>query len=620
MVYHLDKCGVFGMVCVGGCKMDFDTAQITANVIADLAKDAAKSIFEKISKYFYDESVKDDIDYGSAFEKYLKISVEKNSKIKTLIYRHEPKELSKIYECIGVSYGEQNINTSSVSNLLDIGHKIIITGTGGIGKTTLLKHLFLSTVKDTRYIPILVELRGINNVENDMISLEDLIYQSLINFGLDMKQEHFKYSLEAGRYLILLDGYDEVNREKIEAISKQIQEIGTKYPDNYYIVSSRPTDEFMGWNDFYELKSNSLTKKQAISMIQKLEFESSVKSLFCKELDRELYDKYRSFASNPLLLTIMLLTFDNRAAIPDKLNDFYEQAFSTLYNIHDATKGSFKRDIRTGLGCEDFKLIFAYFCFKTYFSMEFEFNEPQLRKYISQAREKFDTLNFRVDDFQEDLVQSVCMLVKDGLTYMFSHRSFQEYFAAWYTTKLTDDIQIKLINGWLIENKGFANDAYFSMLYDLQANKFDKLILETGLKKLKKEYEKEGFTFRFISELCDSLLIRPLNKKVSESLGVRDNYFCSIIRMTCKFHKYSYKDKRKSDKMFVKYIKEKMGNNQFIIVQFDEVEKDDMVEPLLEELAWFKEQIEFCIRYLDVLVKKNSVSHVRKVSSIIENL
>lgn len=600
--------------------MDLGTAQIAGTVITELAKDAAKSILEKISKYLDDETAKSDIDYGDAFENYLKISAEKNSKIKTLIYRHEPKELSKIYECIGVSYGEKNINTNSVNNLLEIGHKIIITGTGGIGKTTLLKHLFLSTIRETRYIPILVELRSINNSEGDTILLEDLIYQSLCNYGLEMKREHFEYSLEAGRYLILLDGYDEVNREKVADISKQIQEIGTKYPQNYYIISSRPTDEFMGWNDFYELKSNLMTKSQAISMVKKLEFESSVKDLFCKELDRELYDKYRSFASNPLLLTIMLLTFDNRASIPDKLNDFYEQAFSTLYNIHDATKGSFKRDIRTGLGCEDFKLIFAYFCFKTYFSMEFEFNEPQLRKYINQAREKFDTINFRVDDFQEDLVQSVCMLVKDGLTYMFSHRSFQEYFAAWYTTKLTDDVQVKLINSWLMEKKGFASDAYFSMLYDLQSNKFDKLILNSGLKKVKKEYEKEGFSFAFVSRLCDGLSIRPLNKNISESLRIKDNYLCSIIKMTCMFHKYVYKDKEKSDEKFVRYVKHKLGDRHRRVIQFDEIEKDNMTEYLLEEISWFKDQIEFCLRYLEKITKENSVRHVRKVSSIIDNL
>ena len=594
----------------GGKVMDLQATQITASVITELAKDAAKSIVAKICKYIDDESAKTDIDYGSAFERYLKISSEKNSKIKTLIYRHEPKELSKIYECVGVSYGGQNINTNSINSLLETGHKIIITGTGGVGKTTLLKHLFLSSIRETRYIPILVELRGINNVENDIISLEDLIYQCLKNYGLEMKQEHFKYSLEAGRYIILLDGYDEVNRERVAKISKQIQDLSTRYPDNYYILSSRPSDEFMGWNDFCELKSNFLTKGQAVSMIQKLDFENPVKELFCKELDRELYDKYKSFASNPLLLTIMLLTFDNRASIPDKLNDFYEQAFATLFNIHDATKDSFKRDIRTGLGCEDFKLVFAYFCFKSYFNGEYEFNEPQLRKYISRARDKFNTMNFRIDDFQDDLVQSVCMLIKDGLTYMFAHRSFQEYFAAWYTTKLTDNIQVKLINGWLAEKRGFANDAYFEMLRDLQADKFDRIILRPGLKKLNAEYNKLGFSYDFISELCQDIIIRFENRRIIESLGIRDNYLCSIIRMTCKFRNYSY-DENENIKEFIDYAKEKADGSDYVALDFEEIKNDNMTDLLLSEINWMKKQIEFSLKYYEILNRENTLAYKR---------
>lgn len=158
------------------------------------------------------------------------------------------------------------------------------------------------------------------------------------------------------------------------------------------------------------------------------------------------------------------------------------------------------------------------------------------------------------------------------------------------------------------------------MLYDLQSNKFDKLILNSGLKKVKKEYEKEGFSFAFVSRLCDGLSIRPLNKNISESLRIKDNYLCSIIKMTCMFHKYVYKDKEKSDEKFVRYVKHKLGDRHRRVIQFDEIEKDNMTEYLLEEISWFKDQIEFCLRYLEKITKENSVRHVRKVSSIIDNL
>lgn len=101
-----------------------------------------------------------------------------------------------------------------------------------------------------------------------------------------------------------------------------------------------------------------MNKQQALNLVKKLEFDEVVKDTFYKELDRTLYDKYESFASNPLLLNIMLLTFQKHASIPERLNDFYDEAFVTLFNVHDATKDSYVRDIRSGLGCEDFKLVF----------------------------------------------------------------------------------------------------------------------------------------------------------------------------------------------------------------------------------------------------------------------
>lgn len=114
--------------------------------------------------------------------------------------------------------------------------------------------------------------------------------------------------------------------------------------------------------------------------------------LFCvkfyKELDEYLYDKYKTFASNPLLLTIMLLTFENRASIPDKLNDFFEQAFTTLFHTHDATKGGYKRDIQSKLGYEDFKAVFSYFCFKSFFNSDYKFSENKVLEYIGMAKHK----------------------------------------------------------------------------------------------------------------------------------------------------------------------------------------------------------------------------------------
>ena len=284
------------------------------------------------------------------------------------------------------------------------------------------------------------------------------------------------------------------------------------------------------------METLKLSKEQALSLVKKIEFDEVVKNTFYNELDNSLYEKYESFASNPLLLNIMLLTFQKHASIPERLNDFYEEAFVTLFNVHDATKDSYVRDIRSGLGCEDFKLIFSYICFKSYFNGEFEFSEARLRTHIQQAKAKFDRFNFTIEDFQEDLTQSVCMLIKEGLIYRFSHRSFQEYFAAWYTCKLVDDVQSKLLLSWIKESDSVFSDSYFTMLFDLQSEKVNKIVICPILKEVQKLYIQFGFSMEFLEILFEGIRLRRRqmqnNKEhYGSSLTIKNQYLCNGLML-----------------------------------------------------------------------------------------
>lgn len=128
--------------------MDIDNKEFMTNVAANLAKDAIKGAWSKVKNFFSDLNAKENINYGSAYETYLLNINRKNSKIKTIIYRHVPQDLYKFYECIGVSYNGNTIDTKSVLNIINCGNKLIITGSGGVGKSLLFKHLLLNTIEE----------------------------------------------------------------------------------------------------------------------------------------------------------------------------------------------------------------------------------------------------------------------------------------------------------------------------------------------------------------------------------------------------------------------------------------------------------------------------------------
>ena len=598
--------------------------EIVAQVAANVIEDSLKAAWEKVRKFFVDADAKDSIDYGDAYEEYLRNTRSKYSKIKTLIYRRVPKDLYSFYECIGVLCNRHTIDTGNVNNLLEVGNRIIITGTGGIGKSTLFKHLYLNVIENSCHIPVLLELRSFNNSDVKDISVFDAIYKNLVQNGFTLSEEYFEYSMKRGGYVILLDGFDEVNRDRVRAVAEGIRSVCNQYKDNYYIVSSRPSEGFIGWNDFIEMTALSLTKSQALSLIEKIEFDEGVKQSFYKELNDNLYEKYQSFASNPLLLTIMLLTYNDHAVFPEKLNDFYEQAFSTLFNMHDATKESYVRDIRCELGCEDFKTIFSYICFKSYFGGEFEFSESKLREHIQKAKEKFPNIKFSVDDYQEDLTLSVCMLVKEGLVFRFAHRSFQEYFAALYTCKLGDEIQKKLLGTWMKESNACTTDSYLEMLFNMQGEKVNKLVFAPGIKEIKKLYEEKGFTISFLESFFEGIRTRepgPSRPDGAVSLIIGNSYLCAVMVLTCRLNSYPYygevsEHEKGVIETLVNGEKKKRYNKKYSFEKAIELVGE---ETLLDVLKWFEKQVLFVLKVLDK-IENVTISNKKKVASILDAL
>ena len=437
------------------------------------------------------------IDLEIPFQAYLTNSYEKYSKIKTIIYGIEPKKLYDFFEIPFLKKGSDIIKPTTTKILTDLSKFLIIEGSGGIGKSTLMKHLFLSELKLKDYIPIFIELKDFN--EEGHLDLEKLLLKKLNQFHNTFQEEYLDYALQSGCFLFLLDGYDELYSENQKEFFKKLNDFCDKYPENHYILSSRPysESEFIEFQRFTVLKAVSFTKEQAISLITKIEYpDEELKDKFIRDLESGLYDRHKSFASNPLLLNIMLSTYNDYAEIPQKLHLFYYQAFDTMLSKHDATK-SYRRKMLSDLSSDTFKECFAIFCFLTYQKAKTEFTFPEIDEIFKIFPPRIKNV-LNIGNFIHDLENCLCVLYKEGNRYKFSHRSFQEYFVAYFLNIQTDS-KMRDYSFLLIESGKFSTsaDSVFPMLEDMSTQRFNNNILIPLLNKFEESKSGEEDLFEY---------------------------------------------------------------------------------------------------------------------------
>ena len=365
------------------------------------------------------------------FSNYVLRTFQRCAYIKTILYRDKPVSLKAHYVEPTLKCQEDTIEGARLTSFLKKARRIAVVGTAGLGKSLLMKSLFLDLVNGGyKKIPIFVELRDLNTPEAPNLKFHIL---SRINALLpEFTEDIYEHSLLSGAFVILLDGFDEIDYDSIVRYEKEIIAFTVKYGLNDVVVSSRPDDRFASWQEFSVLHLMPMDKSKTVQLITKIDYDPVVKAKFIARLISDLFDQHEGFLSNPLLATMMLLTFEQIADILAKTHIFYQQAFETLFHKHDATKEVYARKRFTSLPIDQFRNILGAFALVTYLVEKFSFTSAEGEEYLIEALELEGTQGGRelAERFLHDLLTSVCILQRDGNECRFSHRSFQEFFAA----------------------------------------------------------------------------------------------------------------------------------------------------------------------------------------------
>ena len=444
------------------------------------------------------------------YRTYLNRAREKHSKKKTFLYEMQ-RDFYGFFVCNDVKRresvyrGERRndrkdgrvIENVCVDSFEEERRFIVLSGTGGMGKSMMMTHFMLDTIdrnKETGKVPVFVLLRDYNPAAGDLI---DFIFGELKRHDVDLHLSDLVELLQSGKGVILFDGLDEIKSENCRRFYKEMENLADSYPEASYIVSSRPTMNFRGLSRFTVYDLQPFSQEQAVEMVGKLDqsvVDPVIKKDFIKDLkcNRFGFDwrERMDFLGNPLFLTILLLAYEGNHDIPTERYLFYEQAYEAMAKKHDATK-ALTREFATGLNSREFQNYFGEFCTITYEQEKYDFTPEEISAYFQEVIEA-NELGTTPEAFIEDVTGKICLIYKDGGKYYFIHRSFQEYFVAYFFSRQLEQRFGAVLDILTVRDTMDHDSVVLPMLYDMEPEKTELCIFIPFLEKVFKGKDEES--------------------------------------------------------------------------------------------------------------------------------
>lgn len=457
----------------------------------------------------------------SNFIGYFRKATQKYSRMKTFLYSTKEQRFYDFFVCNTVSTElepnwteEENlskdivINDITLEKLANQSKAVLLVGTGGIGKSMMMKHLFLQSVsanqnKKAGTFPILIPLREFGLKKENLI---DFIADVVRKFDRDFSVLSLREQMKERKCQLLFDGLDEVSARDVELCVRQIDEMMDQYPGNQYVITTRRKDTDISLPRFKKMWICPFSLEQALELIDKLEVcpeKPEIKNQFLKELEETLYETHKEFASNPLLLILMFMNYQYFGEVSNNRHRFYTQAYETLLYRHDASKLAYQRKFQSVEEADSFTKVFRELCAKSYRKGDYSFDRIKWDVYFSKLKEaeRLNSPHMTAERFLFDACNNVCLMLEEGDNYYFLHRSFQEYFFAEYYARQNDDTLYKL-GKYLEKNLPALYDDYtgFDMLYELVPKAVERFILFPYLKEIFAENDSDKTYWKFLKK------------------------------------------------------------------------------------------------------------------------
>lgn len=434
------------------------------------------------------------INYKDVLEDYFIRSYKKCNQMNTIIPEIEHSNLKDIYLPLTIKNfsdykSSVNIKIDNYNKeRLEKYKKILILDNAGMGKSTLMKFLFINVIDNAVGVPFFIELRHLSDDKPILEHLFEQIEEIKDTIPKEIKMEFLKSLIQNGDCIFFFDGYDEMPLENKSKLTIKLQDFISKSDKNMFFLSSRLTDDLASfYNDFNKFNIEPLTITEACCLLKNFDNGGENSSALIQELTKSYnFELLKEFLSNPLMISILYFNYKYQRILPNKKYAFYNAVYENLYTHHDGRKsGRYEREKYSHLDMSDFERVLRYVAHYTFFTLKKDsFNRHELIAAIEDSKrnivKKGYIIDFRADAFLKDILETVPFILKDGLDYKWIHKSFQEYFVAQYIYNDSDDKQ-SYLEGIYRSPNPFQYYNILDFYYDIDTFSFNKYITKNLL-------------------------------------------------------------------------------------------------------------------------------------------
>lgn len=485
-----------------------------------------KSVLTPIAE-FISSKIKDQIQCKKYIDNiYNLLSSNYKSRLcmKNILHKSEPVLFKDIYCPLSIANlpnpiyqpPTSKIEVKSVRDLMENINNLAIFGNAGSGKSTLVNYLYLNSVEELYKYPVMIQLRYLNLFSGSLV--EYLKSHILGCKKIEGSDDVFSTLLDSGYFLFIFDGYDEIAPDKQYGISVELKELITNYPNNKYILTSRPLEQLYGLDSFHNFEIQPLTSDERNEFIKR-QFPESRNNIAEKIIAKIASDRtktYDQLLNTPLLIILCILNFELNSDLPLKKTEFYYRIFDTLFQGHDwRSKNGFERARKCNLQKEDYISVLRIFSFNTHLRSEYIFTKERLISIFDTIKsKKLRRKNIKYVDSSHlfnDLHVAINILIADGSYYTFPHKSFQEYFAVNHIINQSEKSRKEIYRYFISifqENKGSLLTApLLEMLYEVDQNLMIKQFIIPLLQQIKATGEFNGATVLYEKNVANILSI-----------------------------------------------------------------------------------------------------------------